>query len=118
VHFVFPRAFVGTLGATYASRGARQSALSIDAPIQYHVHRRVELPEGATVTRAPAVVSVKDSRIEAQRKSSQAARVLEEDFSLSLPTGTVSAEGYQAFVQNVHVIDDGFMAVTRVKVKP
>jgi len=118
VHFVFPRAFVGTLGATYASRGARQSALSIDAPLQYHVHRRVELPEGATVARASAGVAIQDPRIEAARKSrADSPRIVEEDFSLSLPTGTVSADRYEAFVQKVHAIDDGFMAVTRVKVK-
>src|SRR5262249_27529520 len=101
------------------SRGARQSALSIDAALQYHVHRRVELPEGATVVRAPTGLTVKDPRIEAGRKiTTSVPRVLDEDFSLSLPTGTVSAEGYQAFVEKVPAIDDGFMAVTRVKVKP
>ena len=46
VHLVFPNNFVGTLGATYASRGARESALAIATTMQYHVHRRVELPAG------------------------------------------------------------------------
>ena len=118
VHFVFPRAFVGTLGATYASRGSRQSALSIDSALQYHVHRRVELPAGATVTRPAAAVSVKDARIEAIRKGTIKGQVIEEDFTFSLPTGTVTAGDYQRFVEKVHVIDDGFMSGARVKVKP
>ena len=42
---MFPNNFVGTLGATYASRGARESALAIATTMQYHVHRRVELPK-------------------------------------------------------------------------
>ena len=43
--------------------------------------------------------------------------VLEEDFTLSLPTGTVPASRYQAFVEKVQAIDDGFMAGTRIRVK-
>lgn len=117
VHLVFPRGFSGSLGATYASRGARQSALSIDTALQYHVRRRVELPPGASVDRAPGVVGVKDVGIQAVRKGTYGP-VIEEDFTLSLPTGTVAAEAYQGFVDNVRAIDDGFMAGTRVKVKP
>ncbi len=44
VHVVFPRGAVGTLAASYASRGARQNALSIESPLQYHFHRRIDLP--------------------------------------------------------------------------
>ena len=54
---------MGTLGATYASRGARQNALSIESPLQYHFHRRIELPPGATVTRAPAAVDIADPNV-------------------------------------------------------
>ncbi|HLM72275.1 MAG TPA: hypothetical protein VK459_06280, partial [Polyangiaceae bacterium] len=63
VHIVIPRGYAGTLGATYASRGARQSALLIDTALQYHVRRRVELPAGATVTRAPEGVRIEDARL-------------------------------------------------------
>lgn len=117
VHMVIPQGFAGTLGATYASRGARQSALLIDTALQYHVRRRVELPAGAAVTRPPEAVRVDDPRLEAVRKGNYGA-VIEEDFSLSLPTGTVPAEAYQGFVEKVRSIDDGFMAGTRVRVKP
>src|SRR5262249_43344461 len=78
VHFVFPRAFVGTLGATYASRGARRSALSIESTIQYHVHRRIELPAGAKVLRRPESVKVTHPSIEATRKVGDGAGPLEE----------------------------------------
>jgi hypothetical protein len=109
------RGGVGTLGATYASRGARQSALSIDAPMQYHVHRKVELPAGVTVSREPAIVDVRDPHLSASRKGTYKGSVIEEDYRLNLPTGTVDADEYQAFVERVHVIDDGFMAGIRVK---
>jgi hypothetical protein len=117
VHVVFPRAAVGTLGASYASRGARQNALSIESPLQYHFHRRIELPAGASVTRAPAGVEIADPNVSARRKLAQKGQLLEEDFTLSLPTGTVAAGRYQAFVEKVQAIDDGFMAGTRIRVK-
>jgi len=118
VHIVFPRAMVGTLGATYASRGARQNALSIDSPIQYHVHRRLELPAGAKVTRAPQEVDVRGPNLTANRKTTIVGQVLEDNFTLSLPTGTVAADSYPLFVEKVQAVDDGFMAGTRVQVKP
>ncbi len=117
VHTVFPRASVGTLGQSYASRGARQNALSIESPLQYHFHLRLELPPGAAVTRAPASVDVADPNITARRRQVLKGQTLEEDFTLSLPTGTVTAGRYQAFVAQVQAIDDGFMAGTRVRVK-
>ncbi|WP_437997649.1 hypothetical protein WMF26_44180 [Sorangium sp. So ce185] len=113
VHLVFPRAFAGTLGATYASRGARKSALSIETALQYHVRRRIELPEGYAVQRAPEGVRVEHAGLEASRKGSYGAAI-EEDFALSLPTGTVSADEYKAFVGRVQAVDSGFMAGIRV----
>ncbi|WP_437732809.1 hypothetical protein [Sorangium sp. So ce1335] len=113
VHLVFPRAFTGTLGATYASRGARKSALAIETALQYHVRRRIELPEGYAVARAPEGVRVEHAGLTASRKGSYGA-VIEEDFALSLPTGTVAADAYRAFVERVQVVDSGFMAGIRV----
>ena len=114
VHFVFPQHAVGTLGGSYASRGARQNALSIESPLQYHFRRRLELPPGAAVSRPPPAVTVTDPNISARRRSDLQGSVLEEDFALSLPTGTVAAGRYPSFVANVQSIDDGFMAGTRV----
>jgi hypothetical protein len=113
VHLVFPRAFTSTLGATYASRGARQSALSIDTALQYHVHRRIELPPGYEVARAPDGVRVENAGLQASRKGTYASAI-EEDFSLSLPTGTVTTDEYQAFVERVQAVDSGFMAGVRI----
>ncbi|AUX47784.1 uncharacterized protein SOCE26_093080 [Sorangium cellulosum] len=113
VHLVFPRSFTGTLGATYASRGARKSALAIETALQYHVRRRIELPAGSAVARAPEGVRVEHAGLEASRKGSYGA-VIEEDFALSLPTGTVAADEYKAFVERVQAVDSGFMAGIRV----
>ncbi|WP_437621360.1 hypothetical protein [Sorangium sp. So ce1151] len=113
VHLVFPRAFTGTLGATYASRGARKSALAIETALQYHVRRRIELPAGYAVARAPEGVRVEDAGLAASRKGSYGAAI-EEDFALSLPTGTVAIDEYRAFVERVQAVDSGFMAGIRV----
>jgi hypothetical protein len=117
VHVVLPNPSVGTLGASYASRGARQNALAIEAPLQYHFHRKIDLPAGATVTRAPATVDVVDSSISARRRLVQKGQALDEDFTLSLPTGTIAAGRYTSFVEKVQAIDDGFMAGIRLRVK-
>jgi hypothetical protein len=115
VHLLGGRNTVSTLGATYASRAERQSALSIDSPLQYHVRRRVELPQGATIAREPGIVEVRDPHLSATRKGTYKGNVIEEDYHLNLPTGTVDADEYQAFVGRVHAVDDGFMAGIRVK---
>lgn len=117
VHLLGGRNTVSTLGATYASRAERQSALSIDSPLQYHVRRRIELPAGATISREPGIVEVRDAHLSATRKGTYNANVIEEDFQLNLPTGTVDADKYQAFVGRVHAVDDGFMAGIRVSKK-
>jgi hypothetical protein len=118
VHTVYPNPFAGTLGATYASRGARQSDLVIAQPIQYQVRRRVELPAGAKVLRTASPLTIRDPRIEAARTSSLDGNALADEFTLSLPTGTIAADAYGGFVEKVHAVDDGFMAGTRVQVKP
>lgn len=115
VHLLGGRNVVSTLGATYASRAERQSALSIDSPLQYHVRRRIELPAGAAVAREPAIIEVRDAHLSATRKGTYKGNVIEEDYHLNLPTGTVDADEYTAFVGRVHVVDDGFMAGIRVK---
>jgi hypothetical protein len=117
VHIVFPRGPVATLGATYTSRGARQNALAIDTPLQYHFRRRIELPPGAKIVRPPAPLEVADPSIQARRKMTVSATGLEEDFSLSLPTETIPASRYPAFAERAQAIDDGFMAGTRIRVK-
>jgi hypothetical protein len=118
IHSVFPRPYVSTLGATYASQGARKDALAVNRAIQYHLHRRVELPNGAVVSRTPGAVDVKDEVLAAQRRIAVAGNVVEDDLTLTITTGTVRPEAYGAFAADVHKVDDGFLASLRVKPEP
>jgi hypothetical protein len=118
IHAVYPRPTVATLGSTFASQGARKDALAVNHAFQYHLHRRIELPAGATVVRAPGAFEVKGDVLQAQRRVGVAPSAVEDDFVLSLATGTVEADAYGAFAADAHKIDDGFLASTRVKPAP
>ncbi len=115
IHTMFPRPYVTTLGATYASRSARENALAISHAIQYHAHRRVELPAGTAVVRTPGPFDTKSASIEAGRKLRVSGTVIEEEFTLGISTGTISQERYGAFVADAHRTDDAFLASTRVR---
>jgi hypothetical protein len=115
VHYVFPRPYATTLSATYASQGARESALAISHAAQYHVRRRVELPPKAHIARLPGPFSGKGPLMSASRKISVTGNTIEEDFTLEVSTGTVPREKYDAFVTETHRTDDAFRASTRVK---
>ena len=115
IHTMFPRAYVTTLGATYASKSARENALAISHAVQYHAHRRVELPVGANVLRMPGPFETKGPHLEASRKISVSSNVIEEEFVLGVATGTVAQDRYGAFVSDVHKTDDAFLASTRVR---
>ena len=115
VHIVFPRAHVGTLGATYASRGARKSALSIETRRSSTTCAAASsCPAGAAVARAPEGVRRRARGPRGVAQGHAHGAVIEEDFALSLPTGTVSTDEYKAFVERVQAVDDGFMAGIRV----
>ena len=49
--------------------GKRQSALAVSHAVQYHVHRRVELPKSAKVVALPGPLDVKTPHLDATRKS-------------------------------------------------
>jgi hypothetical protein len=114
LHWAWPRARVSSLGATFASRGDRESALAVGSAVQYHVHRRVDLPPGATLLRVPGPVDVKAKLVEASRKMSVDKAAIEDDFVLEVATGTIQANEYDAFVGAAHTADDGFLSSTRV----
>jgi hypothetical protein len=114
LHVGFPRAYVGTLGATFAGQGARESALAIDNAFQYHVHRRLELDAGIKQIGTLPAVDQRDENLEALRRGKLENGALEEDFALSLATGTLDTETYGKFAESAHRIDDGFQAATRV----
>jgi hypothetical protein len=120
LHSSWPRARVSSLGATFATRAGRESALALSRAVQYHVHRRIELPKGFVVARMPGPLEVKAKLVEASRRiavtapAGAAGTALEDDFVLGVATGTIPAKDYDAFVSVAHAADDGFMASTRV----
>jgi hypothetical protein len=141
LHTSQPHARVSSLGTTFATRAGRESALAISRAVQYHVHRRLELPNGAVVTRMPGPLDVKAKLVEASRHigvapavaggataaaagggaaagrspaAGQGPVVIEEEFVLGVATGTVPAGDYDGFVTVAHAADDGFLATTRV----
>jgi hypothetical protein len=116
LHWAWPRARVSSLAATFAARADRESALAVGAAVQYHVHRRVDLPKGATVARMPGPLDVKAKLVDASRKLTVtgAGNVLEDDFVLDVSTGTIPPAEYDAFVGGAHAADDGFLAAVRV----
>jgi hypothetical protein len=115
IHYVFPRPYVTTLSAAYASQGSRESALAISHATQYHVRRRVELPAKASIARLPGPFEGKGPLMSAQRKISVAGQTIEEDFTLEVSTGTIPKDRYDAFVTETHRADDAFRASTHIK---
>jgi hypothetical protein len=115
LHTMFPRAYVTTLGATYASRSGRENALAINHAVQYHAHRRIELPQGASVVRVPGPFETHARPLDASRKITVEGTVIEEEFVLGVATGTIAQDRYSAFVGDAHKTDDAFLASTRVK---
>ena len=116
LHGYAPRAYVAGLAATLATRGGRQSALALNNAVQYHVHRRIELPKGAAVARLPGPLEVRSKLVDASRAITigGAGQTIEEDFTLGVATGTIPADEYDAFVGVTRAADDGFLASTRV----
>jgi hypothetical protein len=116
MHWSWPHAHVSSLGTTFASRAGRESALALSAAVQYHVHRRIDLPKGASVARMPGPVDIRGKLVEASRSIGVAddGHVIEDDFTLGVATGTIAAKDYDAFVSVAHATDDGFLASTRV----
>ncbi len=117
VHYVYPRGYASTLSAAYATEGARESALAVTHAVQYHAHRRVELPPGASVVSTPGAFEVRGGALNAARAlrvdPDPRAQVVEDDFVVSVPTGTVPATGYASFVSDAHRTDDAFLAGSR-----
>ena len=124
MHSSSPHARVSSLGSTFATRAGRESALALNRASQYHVHRRIELPKGARVSRMPGPLDLQTKLVEASRRiavtgappsgGAAAGTVLEDDFVLGVATGTIPLKDYDAFVAVAHAADDGFLASTRV----
>ncbi|MDP9151644.1 MAG: hypothetical protein M3O36_17115, partial [Myxococcota bacterium] len=114
LHWSWPRARVSSLGATFATRSGRESALALSTAVQYHLHRRVQLPTGAVIARMPGPLEVRAPLVEASRKIAVSTAGIEDDFVLGVATGTIPKKDYDAFVSVAHAADDAFLASTRV----
>jgi len=118
LHTVYPRGSASTLSATYASEGTRESALAVSHAVQYHAHRRVELPAGATLVRTPGPFEVHTHALLASRRvrlTAGPSTIVEDDFQMGVPTGTIPASEYAGFVADAHRTDDAFLATTRIR---
>ena len=124
VHAVWPSARVASLAATFAERAGRESALAVSSAVQYHVHRRVELPPNARVVRLPGPLDMKSGLVEASRRigvssaSGSAPGAVEDDFTLGVSTGTVTPDAYDGFARSVHAVDDAFLASLGLEMAP
>lgn len=107
----------GTLAAQYASKAQRESALNIDYPIQYRVKRTITLPAGAKIDKLAGGVQKKSAFFSADRAIKLEGDKIVEEFSLNLPTGTIGAESYRTFLDEIHAVDSGFQTGVRVRVK-
>lgn len=116
LHAARPRAHVASLASAFATRADRQSPLVLSNAVQYHLHRRVELPPGAHVARLPEPLEVRDEPIQASRRLNPMPNAIDEDFILEVSTGTVAASSYDAFASTVQSVDDGFLASERLSV--
>jgi hypothetical protein len=112
VHAGYPATGGSLLGARYAGQGGRQNALAISSALQYRAHRRVQLPASWQV-QPVAPADFQDPDIHAARRARVVGKTLEEDFTLSLPTGTIPIQRYARFVATLRNIDDAFLATTR-----
>lgn len=114
VHIVYPRPWVSSLGNLYVTQSGREGAFAIDRAVQYRVRRRVELPAGARLVRQPGPFELRSTELEAARSTRVDGSVIEEEFTLGLPTGTVAKERYDAFALDARRTDDSFLASLRV----
>jgi hypothetical protein len=119
LHWSWPRARVSSLGETFAARAGRKSALALNTALQYHVHRRIELPKGASVARVPGPLDLRTKLVQASRQmgvlnENAGTSAIEDDFVLGVATGTIGASDYEAFVATARAADDAFLATTRV----
>ncbi|MCC6646626.1 MAG: DUF3857 domain-containing protein [Polyangiaceae bacterium] len=114
VHFVFPRSQASTLASTFASKGGRTSALAVDLSMSYRARRRVKLPPGVKIE-VTRTVEISDRLVRGARRATVSGDSLDEEFSLTVLTGTVAAPDFSRFAGELRKIDDGFLASTRAR---
>ena len=104
------------------ARRAARAPSPLGTAVQYHVHRRVELPPGATVARMPGPLEVKATLVDASRELTvwaaagrRARCAIEDDFVLDVVDRHHPARGSTTPSSGAaHAADDGFLAAARV----
>lgn len=114
VHGVYPRPYSGTLRAAYTSQGKRESDFAIRAGSLYHLHRKLDFPDGSKVETLPGPLAEDATLLHGKRTLKVDGPRIEEDFSLVLESGTVPAAKFAAFGASIVRVDDGFLAGARV----
>ena len=114
VHWVFPRPAVTSLVSMYATERTRESALAVGHAIQYHAHRRIELPSGTKIAKLPGPFDVSAVSLGASRTIAVSGSTIEDNFTLNVPTGTIAPLDYAKFADAARRTDDAFMSSTRV----
>jgi hypothetical protein len=117
LHVVTPQPVSATIASTFAGQGARENALAIESTWHYHLHRRIELPTGWSVQRAPSGIHLDDPHLQADRKVAAGGAVIDENFELSIPTGTISPAEFDDFAAKARRVDDAFLSSIRVATK-
>ena len=114
VHSVYPHPYSGTLRAAYTSQGKRESDFAIRAGSLYHLHRKLDFPDGSKVESLPGPLAEDATLLHGKRTLKVDGPRIEEDFSLVLESGTVPAAKFAAFGASIVRVDDGFLAGARV----
>jgi hypothetical protein len=116
-HAVLPVPSSSSLAARYSGQADRTSALSVDTPLFYRVTRTITLPPGAKVSRAAPPVALTTGELSARRLVDVHDRTLVERFEVKLPVRVVQPEELDAFVSQLHTVDDGFAHATRASLR-
>jgi len=115
LHAVVPQPASSTIAATFAGQGGREDALAIESSWHYHLRRRIELPAGWSISATPSAVKEQDPHLQAERRVDAQGAVVQEDFTLSIPTGTIGPAEFDEFAARARRVDDGFLSGIRVK---
>ena len=118
LHYGYPSPWTFTLGATFAGQGGRTSALAVNDAHRYRLVRRITLPRGAAVERAPAALREASPNLTASRALKVEGETITDEVALDLPTGTVAVDDYRTFVARAHRVDDALAARIRVRLAP
>lgn len=114
VHYGYPAPGTATMRGAFTTKGARDTALVVSTSQRWALRRKVTLPAGFAVVRAPEPKIASAPLVEAKRSTAVAGVTVEDAFSLDVTTGAVPAAGYAAFARLAKDVDDAFLAGVRI----